>query len=64
MHHLGVGIEHHLKKVFVVVVDHYKVSVVEKTTGEILSKHSIEPMRIYWTNMLKDQMTKRSRKPK
>ena len=63
MHHLGVGIEHHFKKVFV-VVDHYKVSVVEKTTGEILSKHSIEPTRIYWTNMLKDEMTKRSRKPK
>ena len=63
MHHLGVGIEHHFKKVFV-VVDHYKVSVVEKGTGEVLSKHSIEPARIYWTNMLKDEMTKRSRKPK
>ncbi len=34
MHHLGVGIEHHFKKVFV-VVDHYKVSVVEKKTGEV-----------------------------
>ena len=63
MHHLGVGIDHNFKKVFV-VVDHYKVSVVEKTTGEILSKHFIEPSRIYWTNILVDELTKRSRKPK
>lgn len=63
MHHLGVGIEHHFKKVFV-VVDHYKVSVVGKKTEEVLSKHSIEARRIYQTNMLKDVKTKRSRKPK
>ena len=63
MHHLGVGIEHHFKKVFV-VVDHYRVSVVEKKTGEVLSKHEIEPTRTYWTNYLVDEMTKRSRKPK
>ena len=63
MHHLGVGIEHHFKKVFV-VVDHYKVSVVEKKTAEILSKHIIEPTRTYWTNYLVDEATKRTRKPK
>jgi len=63
MHHLGVGIEHHFKKVFV-VVDHYKVSVVEKKTGEVLSKHTIEPTRGYWTNFLVDEETKRSRKLK
>ena len=63
MHHLGVGIEHHSKKVFV-VVDHYKVSVVEKKTGEVLSKHTIEPTRTYWTNFLVDEATKRTRKPK
>jgi transposase InsO family protein len=63
MHHLGVGIEHHFKKVFL-VVDHYKVSVIEKKTGEVLSKHEIKPTRTYWTNMLIDEMTKRSRKPK
>lgn len=62
MHHLGVGIEHHFKKVFV-IVDHYKVSVVEKLTGEILSQHTIEPARGYWTNFLVDEETKRSRKP-
>ena len=63
MHHLGVGIEHHFKKVFV-VVDHYKVSVVEKKTAEVLSKHVIEPTRTYWTNFLVDDATKRTRKPK
>ena len=63
MHHLGVGIEHHSKKVFV-VVDHYKVSVVEKKTGEVLSKHTIEPTRTYWTSFLVDEATKRTRKPK
>lgn len=63
MHHLGVGIENQFKKVYV-IVDHYKVSVVEKKTGEVLSKHVIEPTRTYWTNALVDEMTKRSRKPK
>ena len=63
MHHLGVGIENQFKKVYV-VVDHYKVSVVEKKTGEILSKHVIEPTRPYWTNILVDEITKRSRKLK
>ncbi len=63
MHHLGVGIEHHFKKVFV-VVDHYKVSVIEKITGELLSQHTIEPARGYWTNFLIDEETKKSRKPK
>lgn len=63
MHHLGVGIDHHFKKVYV-IVDHYKVSVVEKKSGEILSQHIIEPSRTYWTNLLVDGVTKRSRKPK
>lgn len=63
MHHLGVGIENQFKKVYV-VVDHYKVSVVEKKTGEVLSKHIIEPTRAYWTNFLEDEKAKRSRRPK
>jgi transposase InsO family protein len=63
MHHLGVGIETQFKKVYV-VVDHYQVSVIEKKTGEVLSKHIIEPTRTYWTNTLVDEITKRSRKPK
>ncbi|OIQ78258.1 integrase core domain protein [mine drainage metagenome] len=63
MHHLGIGIEHQHKKV-ILIVDHFKVSVVEKKTGEILSKHEIDPSRNYWTNSLLDDTTKRSRKPK
>lgn len=63
MHHLGVGIENRFKKVYV-VVDHYKVTVVEKKTGEILSQHEIQPTRTYWTNYLVDEATKRTRKEK
>jgi transposase InsO family protein len=63
MHHLGVGVDNQFKKVYV-VADHYQVSVVEKKTGEVLSKHIIEPTRTYWTNYLVDEITKRSRKPK
>jgi transposase InsO family protein len=63
MHHLGVGIEHRDKKV-IMVVDHIKVSVVEKKTGEVLSEHEINPTRSYWTNFLVDTDTKKSRKPK
>lgn len=63
MHHLGIGIEHHHKRVFM-IVDHYKVSVVEKRTGEILSEHEIDPSKSYWTNILVDAETKKSRKKK
>ena len=51
------------KKV-ILIVDHFKVSVVEKKTGEVLSQHEINPDRNYWTNVLVDEATKRSRKAK
>ncbi len=63
MHHLGVGIEQRHKKV-ILIVDHFKVSVVEKKTGEVLSQHAIEPTRSYWTNFLVDTETKMGRKKK
>ncbi|MHB1089668.1 MAG: IS481 family transposase [Ilumatobacteraceae bacterium] len=63
MHHLGVGVEHRHKKV-ILIVDHFKVSVVEKKTGEVLSQHEINPDRNYWTNVLVDEAIKRSRKAK
>lgn len=63
MHHLGVGIEQRHKRV-ILIVDHFKVSVVEKKTGEVLSQHTIEPTRSYWTNLLVDSETKKSRKKK
>lgn len=63
MHHLGIGIEHRHKRV-IVIVDHFKVCVVEKKTGEVLSQHEIDPGRRYWTNVLVDEETKKSRKAK
>ena len=63
MHHLGIGIEHRDKKV-IMIVDHIKVIVVEKRTGEVLSEHEINPSRNYWTNILVDSETKKSRKKK
>ena len=63
MHHLGVGIDQQHKRV-IVIVDHYKASVVEKKTGEIISQHEIAPTKSYWTNILVDEETKRSRKLK
>jgi transposase InsO family protein len=63
MHHLGVGIEQRHKKVFI-IIDHFKVSVVEKKTGEVLSQHEIQPGRSFWTNILIDEETKKSRKAK
>ena len=63
MHHLGVGVKHRDKKV-IMIVDHIKVIVVEKRTGEVLSKHEIIPSRDYWTNYLVNEESKRSRRPK
>ena len=63
MHHLGIGIEHRHKKV-IVIVDHFKASVIEKKTGEVLSQHEISPGRSYWTNVLVDEEIKKSRKTK
>lgn len=63
MHHLGVGIGHSHKSV-IMIVDHFKVSVVEKKTGEVLSQHLIEPSRSYWTNQLVEEAVKKSRKKK
>lgn len=63
MHHLGVGI-HHSHKVVIMIVDHFKVSVVEKKTGEVISQHEIDPSRSYWTNLLVEEEVKKSRKRK
>lgn len=63
MHHLGVGRGNREKKV-IIIVDHIKVTVVEKKTGEVLSEHEINPLRSYWTNILVDSPTKKSRKKK
>ena len=53
MHHLGVGRGNRDKRV-IIVVDHFKVSVVEKQTGEVLSEHEINPAKGYWANIAPD----------
>lgn len=53
MHHLGIGRGHRDKRV-IIIVDHTKVTVVEKRTGEILSEHEINPTKNYWANILPD----------
>lgn len=51
MHHLGVGRGNRDKRV-IIVVDHVKVTVVEKRTGEMLSEHEINPAKEYWASIL------------
>jgi hypothetical protein len=42
MHHLGVGAKHARKRILALADDHH-VTVTDLTTGEILSRHLIEP---------------------
>ena len=57
------GIMRRHKRV-IVIVYHLKVCVIEKKTGEVLSRHEIQPGRSFWTNILIDEETKKSRKAK
>jgi transposase InsO family protein len=52
MHHLGVGAKHARKRVLALADDHH-VTVTDLTTGEILSRHLIEPEKTYWRNQNK-----------
>jgi len=63
MHSLGVGIDHHHKQV-ILIIYYCRASVVEKKTAEIISQYEIAPTKIYWTNILVDEETKRTREPK
>ena len=58
MHHLGIGVEHRHKKV-IIIVDHYKATVIEKKTGEKISEHEINPSKMYWANSLSEFNEKR-----
>jgi transposase InsO family protein len=49
MHHLGIGTTHARKRVLA-LADQHRVTVVELTTGEVLSIHLIEPDKAYWRN--------------
>ena len=57
MHHLGVGRGNRDKRV-IIIVDHLKVTVVEKQTGEMLSEHEINPAKGYWANIWPDTHSK------
>jgi hypothetical protein len=52
MHHLGVGAAHKGQAV-TILIDANTVTVIHQDTGEVLSKHTIDPGRSYWRNQHK-----------
>lgn len=52
MHHLGVGYAHRGTRILA-IADDTTVTVINLTTGEILSTHDIDPTRTYWRNTQK-----------
>jgi transposase InsO family protein len=53
LHHLGVGALHARKRVLAFADDHH-ITVADLTTGEVLSKHQIEPNKSYWRNQMRE----------
>jgi hypothetical protein len=53
MHHLGIGTAHARKRVLAFADDDH-VTVAELTTGEVLSRHLIEPNKTYWRNEMRE----------
>ena len=53
MHHLGVGARHRGTAVLI-TLDATTATVAHRTTGEILSRHTIDPDRAYWRNTQKE----------
>jgi hypothetical protein len=53
MHHLGIGTQHARKRVLAFTDDHH-ITVADLTTGEVLSRHLIEPTKSYWRNQNKE----------
>jgi transposase InsO family protein len=49
LHHLGVGI-HHANTPVLILIDEHHVTVTHHTTGQTLSRHTINPDRNYWRN--------------
>jgi len=52
MHHLGVGASNAHRRVLA-IADQTTVTVIDLTTGEVLSTHTIDPDRNYWRNQQK-----------
>lgn len=53
MHHLGIGAAHARKRVLALADDHH-VTVTDLHTGEVLSRHRIQPDKSYWRNQNKE----------
>jgi transposase InsO family protein len=53
MHHLGIGAAHARKRVLA-FADDTQITVADLTTGEVLSRHLIDPNRSYWRNQNKE----------
>lgn len=53
MHHLGTGISNARKRVLA-LADDTQVLVTDLATGEVLSRHLIEPHKTYWRNQNKE----------
>jgi transposase InsO family protein len=53
LHHLGIGI-HHANTPALVLIDDQHVTVTHHTTGQVLSRHTIDPDRNYWRNTEKE----------
>lgn len=49
LQHLGVGARHKQARA-TILVDHTTATVIQQDTGEILSRHHIDPNRDYWRN--------------
>ena len=52
MHHLGIGAAHRAKRILA-LADQTTITVIHLDTGEVLSKHDINPNHTYWRNTLK-----------
>lgn len=53
MHHLGIGRAHARKRVLA-FADDQSVTVADLTTGEVLSRHLVDPDKSYWRNQNKE----------
>ncbi len=49
MHHLAIGKAHARKRVLAIADDTH-VTVCDLTTGEVFSRHHIQPDKTYWRN--------------
>ncbi len=52
MHHLGIGVEHHGRRILA-IADQTTITVVHLDTGEVLATNQIDPTRSYWRNTTK-----------